>query len=134
MVREYNDGERSNNSLNEKETGKMNMIMAVIKHYKLDDVRKALTDLNVLGITITEVKGFGKQKGHTEVYRGMEYEVRFLPKIKVEVVVSEDDTQKAINAIETAARTGEIGDGKIFIYPLTDVIRIRTGEHGKEAI
>ena len=110
------------------------MIMAIIKHYKLDDVRKALTDLNIQGITITEVKGFGRQKGHTEVYRGVEYEVRFLPKVKLEVVVPEEMAEKAIAAIEKSARTGEIGDGKIFVYPLKDVIRIRTGEHGKEAI
>ncbi len=110
------------------------MIMAIIKHYKLDDVRKALCDLNIQGITITEVKGFGRQKGHTEVYRGVEYEVRFLPKVKLEVVVPEEMAEKAIAAIEAGARTGEIGDGKIFVYPLKDVIRIRTGEHGKEAI
>ena len=112
----------------------MNMIMAIIKHYKLDDVRKALTGLDINGITLTEVKGFGRQKGHTELYRGMEYEVRFLPKVKLEIVVSEEMTDKAIAAIESSARTGEIGDGKIFIYPLKDVIRIRTGERGKEAI
>ena len=112
----------------------MNMIMAIIKHYKLDDVRKALTDLNIQGITLTEVKGFGRQKGHKEVYRGVEYEVRFLPKVKLEIVVPEEMTERAIAAIESSARTGEIGDGKIFVYPLKDVVRIRTGEHGKEAI
>ncbi len=112
----------------------MNMIIAIIKHYKLDDVRKALTELGIQGITLTEVKGFGRQKGHTEVYRGVEYEVRFLPKLKIEVVVPEGMTEKAIAAIESSARTGEIGDGKIFVYPLKDVIRIRTGEHGPEAI
>lgn len=112
----------------------MNMIMAVIKHYKLDDVRKALTDLGIKGITLTEVKGFGRQKGHTEVYRGMEYEVRFLPKLKIEVVVADDIMDATIAAIEKAARTGEIGDGKIFVYKLSEIVRIRTGERGKEAI
>ena len=110
------------------------MIMAIIKHYKLDDVRKALTGLDINGITLTEVKGFGRQKGHTEVYRGMEYEVRFLPKVKLEVVVDDDLVEPTIAAIEKAAKSGEIGDGKIFVYPLKDVIRIRTGERGKEAI
>ena len=112
----------------------MKMIMAVIKHFKLDDVRKALTDMGIFGMTITEVKGFGRQKGHMEVYRGAEYEVRFLPKLKVEVAVPDELLDKAVAAIETAAKTGEIGDGKIFVFGLENVLRIRTGERGSEAI
>jgi nitrogen regulatory protein PII len=112
----------------------MKMIAAVIKHFKLDDVRKALTEAGVHGMTTTEVKGFGKQKGHMEVYRGVEYEVRFLPKVKVEVVVSDEIVEEVIQAIIGAARTGEIGDGKIFVYDLRDTIRIRTGERGDEAV
>jgi nitrogen regulatory protein P-II 2 len=112
----------------------MRMVSAVIKHYRLDEVRKALTDLGIQGMTIVEVKGFGRQKGHMEVYRGAEYEVRFLPKIKVEVAVPEELLDATVRAIQEAARTGEIGDGKIFIYALEDVIRIRTNERGKEAI
>ena len=115
----------------------MKMIAAIIKHFKLDDVRKALTDIGVQGMTVIEVKGFGRQKGHMEVYRGVEYEVKFLPKIKIEVVVSDEKAEKVINAIAESAKTGEvgeIGDGKIFIYNLQDIIRIRTGEKGEEAI
>jgi len=112
----------------------MKMVAAVIKHFKLDDVRKALTDMGIQGMTVIEVKGFGRQKGHMEVYRGVEYEVKFLPKVKVEVVVPDDRERDVVNAIMNAARTGEIGDGKIFIYDLQDVIRIRTGEKGEEAI
>ncbi|GBD97218.1 MAG TPA: P-II family nitrogen regulator [Nitrospirae bacterium] len=115
----------------------MKMIAAIIKHFKLDDVRKALTDIGVQGMTVIEVKGFGRQKGHMEVYRGVEYEVKFLPKIKIEVVVSDEKAEKVINAIAESAKTGEageIGDGKIFIYDLQDIIRIRTGEKGEEAI
>ncbi|GBE02014.1 MAG TPA: P-II family nitrogen regulator [Nitrospirae bacterium] len=112
----------------------MKMVVAVIKHFRLDEVRKALTDIGVQGMTVSEVKGFGRQKGHLEVYRGAEYEVQFLPKVKIEVAVSEDKLEGVVEAIEGAARTGEIGDGKIFIYNLRDVIRIRTGDRGREAI
>lgn len=112
----------------------MKMVAAVIKHFRFDDVRKALTDIGVQGMTAIEVKGFGRQKGHTEVYRGAEYEVRFLPKVKIEVAVSEDRLDEVVNAIQENAKTGEIGDGKIFIYNLENVIRVRTGEKGKEAI
>jgi len=112
----------------------MKMVVAVIKHFRLDEVRKALTDIGVQGMTVSEVKGFGRQKGHLEVYRGAEYEVQFLPKVKIEVAVSEDNLEGVVEAIEGAARTGEIGDGKIFIYNLRDVIRIRTGDRGREAI
>ncbi len=112
----------------------MKMVSAVIKHFRLDDVKDALNDIGVQGMTIVDVKGFGRQKGHLEVYRGVEYEVRFLPKVKVEVAVSEDKLDEVLKAIQSAARTGEIGDGKIFVYNLEDVIRIRTGERGREAI
>jgi nitrogen regulatory protein PII len=112
----------------------MKMVTAVIKHFKLDDVRNALTDIGVQGMTVIEVKGFGRQKGHMEVYRGVEYEVQFLPKIKIEVVVPDDRADEVVNTISEAAKTGEIGDGKIFIYNLQDIIRIRTGERGEEAI
>jgi len=112
----------------------MKMIAAVIKHFKLDDVRKALTDIGVQGMTVIEVKGFGRQKGHMEVYRGVEYEVKFLPKIKLEVAVSNDQAEEVISAITEAAKTGEIGDGKIFVYDLIDTIRIRTGERGEGAV
>ncbi len=112
----------------------MKMISAIIKHFKLDDVRKALTDSGIQGMTITEVKGFGRQKGHVELYRGAKYEVKFLPKIKIEVAVPDEKVEEIVNAITESARTGEIGDGKIFIYELQEVIRIRTGEKGEEAI
>lgn len=112
----------------------MRMITAVIKHNRLEEVQRALTTIGVEGMTITEVKGFGKQKGHTEVYRGMKYEVRFLPKLKVEVAVPEDKLDEAVQAILKEARTGNIGDGKIFVYKLTDVIRIRSGEKDREAL
>ena len=112
----------------------MKMIAAVIKHFKLDDVRKALTDIEVQGMTVIEVKGLGRQKGHMEVYRGVEYEVKFLPKIKLEVAVSDDMADKVISTIAEAAKTGEIGDGKIFVYDLKDSVRIRTGERGEEAV
>lgn len=112
----------------------MKMIAAVIKHFKLDDVRKALTDIGVHGMTVIEVKGFGRQKGHMEVYRGVEYEVKFLPKIKLEVAVSDDMVDDVINAIVESAKTGEIGDGKIFVYNLKETVRIRTGERGEEAV
>jgi len=112
----------------------MKMIAAIIKHFKLDDVRKSLTEIGVHGMTAIEVKGFGRQKGHMEVYRGVEYEVQFLPKVKIEVAVPDDKLDEVLNIIESSAKTGEIGDGKIFVYDLKDVIRIRTGEKGEEAI
>ncbi|MFZ9733728.1 MAG: P-II family nitrogen regulator [Burkholderiaceae bacterium] len=112
----------------------MKLITAVIKPFKLDEVREALSGIGVQGITVTEVKGFGRQKGHTELYRGAEYVVDFLPKVKVEVAVGDEMTDQAVEAIENAARTGKIGDGKIFITSLESVVRIRTGETGKEAL
>jgi len=112
----------------------MKMIAAVIKPFKLDEVREALSAIGVQGITVTEVKGFGRQKGHTELYRGAEYVVDFLPKVKIEVAVSDELAEQVIEAIETASRTGKIGDGKIFVYDLEQVVRIRTGETGKEAL
>ncbi len=115
----------------------MKMISAIIKHFRLDEVRKALTDIGIVGMTAIEVKGFGRQKGHMEIYRGVEYEVQFLPKVKVEVAVAAERLNEVLNAIQDSAKTGEageIGDGKIFIYNLEDVIRIRTGERGKEAL
>ena len=112
----------------------MKKIEAIIKPFKLDDVREALSEIGVTGMTVTEVKGFGRQKGHTELYRGAEYVVDFLPKVKLEMVVKEDQLERCIEAISTAARTGKIGDGKIFVYPVEQVIRIRTGETGPEAI
>ncbi|GGX47772.1 P-II family nitrogen regulator [Undibacterium squillarum] len=112
----------------------MKLITAIIKPFKLDEVREALSDLGVQGITVTEVKGFGRQKGHTELYRGAEYVVDFLPKTKIEVAVDDAIADRAIEAIENAARTGKIGDGKIFVYDLQQVIRIRTGETGNDAL
>jgi nitrogen regulatory protein P-II 2 len=112
----------------------MKMVVAVIKPFKLDDVREALSEIGVQGITVTEVKGFGRQKGHTELYRGAEYVVDFLPKMKIEVAVPDDMAEGVIEAITEAARTGKIGDGKIFIYDLDQAIRIRTGETGGDAL
>ena len=112
----------------------MKMVTAIIKPFKLDDVREALSEVGVTGITATEVKGFGRQKGHTELYRGAEYVVDFLPKVKVEVVLDDGLVDRAVEAILHAAKTDRIGDGKIFIYPLEDVIRIRTGERGPDAL
>lgn len=112
----------------------MKLITAIIKPFKLDDVREALADNGVQGITVTEVKGFGRQKGHTELYRGAEYVVDFLPKVKVEVAVDEDRVDNVIEAICSAANSGKIGDGKVFVTPLEDVIRIRTGERGADAV
>jgi nitrogen regulatory protein P-II 2 len=112
----------------------MKLITAIIKPFKLDEVREALSAIGVQGITVTEVKGFGRQKGHTELYRGAEYVVDFLPKVKIEAAVTEELVQRALEAVETAARTGQIGDGKIFVYDLEQVLRIRTGETGKDAI
>ena len=112
----------------------MKMVMAIIKPFKLDDVREALSDAGVAGITATEVKGFGRQKGHTELYRGAEYVVDFLPKVKVEVVVKDDDVDRCVDAIIKAARTGKIGDGKIFVTTVERVVRIRTGEVDESAV
>lgn len=112
----------------------MKLVTAVIKPFKLDDVREALSDIGVQGITVTEVKGFGRQKGHTELYRGAEYVVDFLPKIKIEVAVSSEVVEQVIECITKAANTGKIGDGKIFVTPVEQIIRIRTGETGPEAV
>ena len=112
----------------------MKLIAAIIKPFKLDEVREALSDIGVAGITVTEVKGFGRQKGHTELYRGAEYVVDFLPKVKVEVGVDDDKVEAAIDAITKAAHTGKIGDGKIFVTAIEQAIRIRTGETGNDAL
>ncbi len=112
----------------------MKMVVAVVKHFKLDDVKEVLTQAGIQGMTITEVKGFGRQKGHVEIYRGSSYEVRFIPKLKIEVAVSDDRVEEMINIIQKAAHTGEIGDGKIFTYDLKDVVRIRTGDRGESAL
>jgi nitrogen regulatory protein P-II 2 len=112
----------------------MKMITAVIKPFKLDDVREALSNLGVQGITVSEVKGFGRQKGHTELYRGAEYVVDFLPKVKIEAAISDEMVEEAIDIITTSANTGKIGDGKIFITSIEETIRIRTGETGAEAL
>jgi nitrogen regulatory protein P-II 2 len=112
----------------------MKMVSAIIKPFKLDDVREALSDVGVAGITVTEVKGFGRQKGHTELYRGAEYVVDFLPKIKVEIAVDDAIVDQVVEAITNAAKTGKIGDGKIFVTPVEQVIRVRTGETGSEAL
>ena len=112
----------------------MKQITAVIKPFKLEEVREALADCGVTGLTVTEVKGFGRQKGHTELYRGAEYVVDFLPKVKIEAAVDESILDRVIEAIESAARTGKIGDGKIFVTSIEQVIRIRTGETGKDAL
>jgi nitrogen regulatory protein P-II 2 len=112
----------------------MKMVTAIVKPFKLDEVREALSSIGVQGITVTEVKGFGRQKGHTELYRGAEYVVDFLPKVKIEAAVDESILDRVIEAIEAAARTGKIGDGKIFVADLEQVVRIRTGETGKDAL
>ena len=112
----------------------MKLITAIVKPFKLDEVREALAEVGVTGLTVTEVKGFGRQKGHTELYRGAEYVVDFLPKVKVEVAVQADQVDHAIEAIEKGAKTGKIGDGKIFVTSLEEVVRIRTGERGDSAI
>jgi nitrogen regulatory protein P-II 2 len=111
----------------------MKMVTAIVKPFKLDEVREALSGIGVQGITVTEVKGFGRQKGHTELYRGAEYVVDFLPKVKIEAAVDDGIVDRVIEAIESAARTGKIGDGKIFVSTLEQVVRIRTGETGKDA-
>ena len=112
----------------------MKKIEAIIKPFKLDDVREALTDIGITGMTVTEVKGFGRQKGHTEVYRGAEYAVDFLPKIKMELILRDDQVDQAVDVIIETARSGKIGDGKIFIFPVEEAIRIRTGERSDSAV
>ena len=112
----------------------MKLVTAVIKPFRLDDVRDALSRIGIQGMTVTEVKGFGRQKGHTELYRGAEYVVDFLPKVKLEVAISEEFVDQALEAISEAAKTGKIGDGKVFVYTIEQVIRIRTGETGQDAI
>jgi nitrogen regulatory protein P-II 1 len=112
----------------------MKLLTAIIKPFKLDEVKDALNEIGIQGITVTEVKGFGRQKGHTELYRGAEYVVDFLPKVKMEIVVKDDLVHKVIETIENAAKTGRIGDGKIFVTTVEEVVRIRTGERGEEAI
>ncbi len=112
----------------------MKFVMAIIKPFKLDEVRDALTAIGVQGLTVTEVKGYGRQKGHTEIYRGTEYAVSFLPKIKIEIAVNSDQVEKVVAAISNAAKTGQIGDGKIFVYGIDQAVRIRTGETDTEAL
>ena len=112
----------------------MKKIEAIIKPFKMEDVKEALTEIGVEGMTVSEVKGFGRQKGHTEIYRGSEYTVDFLPKVKFEIVISDDRVQKAVDVIVQSAKTGKIGDGKVFVMPIEDVIRIRTEERGESAI
>ena len=112
----------------------MKLIIAIIKPFKLDEVREALAEVGVTGITVSEVKGFGRQKGHTELYRGAEYVVDFLPKVRVDAVVDDSSVERAVEAIENSAKTGKIGDGKIFVTPIEQVIRIRTGETGTAAL
>ena len=112
----------------------MKLVTAIIKPFKLDEVREALSAIGVQGITVTEVKGFGRQKGHTELYRGAEYVVDFLPKVKIEAAIRDELVERVIEAVEKAANTGKIGDGKIFVSPIEEVVRIRTGERGKDAI
>ena len=112
----------------------MKLVTAIIKPFKLDEVREALTAIGVQGLTVTEVKGFGRQKGHTEIYRGTEYAVSFLPKLKIEVAVAADTADRVVEAIAAAAKTGQIGDGKIFVYSIDQVLRIRTGEADAEAL
>ena len=112
----------------------MKLVTAIIKPFKLDEVREALSAIGVQGITVTEVKGFGRQKGHTELYRGAEYVVDFLPKVKIEAAISDDLVDRVIEAVEKAANTGKIGDGKIFVFDLLQVVRIRTGETGADAL
>ncbi len=112
----------------------MKKVEAIIKPFKLDEVKQALQDVGIQGLTVSEVKGFGRQKGHTELYRGAEYVVDFLPKIKLEIIVNDADAQKVVQAIQDSAKTGKIGDGKIFVYAVEEVVRIRTGETGSNAI
>ncbi len=112
----------------------MKIVMAIIKPFKLDEVREALTSIGIQGLTVTEVKGYGRQKGHTEIYRGAEYAVSFLPKVKIEIAVTGDLVDKAVEAISAAAKTGQIGDGKIFVYGIDQAVRIRTGETDSDAL
>jgi nitrogen regulatory protein P-II 2 len=118
----------------QEEEFRMKMVMAIIKPFKLDEVREALTQLGVQGLTVTEVKGFGRQKGQTEIYRGAEYQVNFLPKVKIEVAVADTIVARVVEALQKAAATGKIGDGKIFVYELSSAVRIRTGETDAEAL
>ena len=112
----------------------MKLVTAIIKPFKLDDVREAISEIGIDGLTVTEVKGFGRQKGHTEIYRGSEYTVDFLPKVKIEIVVADDVVGKAVDAVVSAAKTGKIGDGKVFVVALEEAVRIRTDERGESAI
>ncbi|NCO53412.1 MAG: P-II family nitrogen regulator [Deltaproteobacteria bacterium] len=112
----------------------MRKVEAIIKPFKLDDVKEALNEIGIEGITVSEVKGFGRQKGHTELYRGAEYVVDFIPKIKMEIIVGDDRVEQVVNVIADAAKTGRIGDGKIFVTPIDEVVRIRTGERGEDAL
>ena len=112
----------------------MKLVMAIIKPFKLDEVREALTSLGIQGLTVGEVKGFGRQKGHTEIYRGAEYEITFVPKVKIEVAVADDIVERVVETIEEKAKTGQIGDGKIFVFDLRQAVRIRTGEKDAEAL
>ncbi|MCL4476837.1 MAG: P-II family nitrogen regulator [Nitrospirae bacterium] len=112
----------------------MKKVEAIVKPFKLDEVKDALNEIGIQGMTVTEVKGFGRQKGHTELYRGAEYVIDFIPKIKIEIVTSDGLAEKVVDTIEKVAKTGKIGDGKIFVYPIEDVIRIRTGERGEAAV
>ncbi|HAM51264.1 MAG TPA: P-II family nitrogen regulator [Nitrospiraceae bacterium] len=112
----------------------MKKVEAIIKPFKLDEVKDALNEIGIQGMTVIEVKGFGRQKGHTELYRGAEYVIDFIPKIKIEIVTSDSLSQKVVDTIEKAAKTGKIGDGKIFVYPIEEVVRIRTGERGESAL
>jgi nitrogen regulatory protein P-II 1 len=121
-------------TINGKEENPMKKIEAIVKPFKLDDVKESLKEIGIQGLTVTEVKGFGRQKGHTELYRGAEYVIDFLPKIKLEIVVSDDMVSKVIDAILDSAKTGKIGDGKIFVLPMEEVVRIRTGERGDDAL
>lgn len=128
---------RIGDPVRQREEGKlspMKKIEAIIKPFKLDEVKEALNELGLKGMTVLEAKGFGRQKGHTELYRGAEYVVDFLPKVKIEVIVDDNMVERAIEAVQQAAKTGRIGDGKIFVYPVEEVIRIRTGERGSEAV
>jgi nitrogen regulatory protein P-II 1 len=112
----------------------MKKIEAIIRPFRIDDVREALTEIGIKGMTLTEVKGYGRQKGHTELYRGSEYQIDFLPKMKIEVIVADDAVDRVVDTIIAAAKTGQVGDGKIFVYPVEDVIRVRTGESGEAAL
>ena len=121
-------------TLNEYKGGVMKKIEIITRPYKLDEIKEALTKMGIKGMTVSEVKGFGRQKGHREVYRGAEYQVDFMPKVKIEIVIDESLVQEVVKVTQEAARTGKVGDGKIFIFPVDEVIRIRTGEQGRDAI